>query len=201
MDDLTTPDAVRDHYGQPMQMVLTKEKTRLDRHFRAFIAASPFFVMATSDTSGSCDASPRGDAPGGVAVVDDSTLLIPDRTGNNRVDTMMNIGANPHVGLLFLVPGRRETLRVNGKASITTDRAVLELLSAQGKLPCAAIRVQIEEVYFQCGKAIVRSDLWNPARQVATHELRAFGEVIAEQCGLEGDIQPSVEEAYRNDLY
>lgn len=201
MDELDTPEAVRTYYAEPSALALGKELRRLDRHCRAFIAASPFFVMATSDDQGRCDATPRGDAPGSVVVRDDTTLLIPDRTGNNRVDSMMNIGANPHIGLLFLVPGMRETLRVNGRARIIVDRTILAQLAADGKPPRAVIEVAIEAAYFQCGKAIVRSDLWNAERHVARGAFPPFGEVLAEQCGLDADLQPVLERAYKTDLY
>src|SRR5581483_4198814 len=157
--ELETAEAVRAHYDTPSEIALSKEMKRLDRHCRAFIAASPFVVIATADAHGRADASPRGDAPGFVAVTDDTTLLVPDRRGNNRVDTMLNIAENPHIGLLLMVPGMNETLRVNGKALITIDPVLLAPLKAQNKTPQAAIVVTVEEVYFQCGKALVRSDL------------------------------------------
>ncbi len=144
--ELITPEDVRAYYQDPHPIALAKEMRQLDRHCRDFIALSPFVVVATSDAEGRVDATPRGDAPGFVAVPNARTLLIPDRRGNNRVDTMMNIAENPHVGLLFIVPGRPETLRVNGPARITIDPDLLAPLAADGKPPQAAIRVAIEEV-------------------------------------------------------
>ena len=173
--ELITAEDVRAHYLEPHPIALAKEMRQLDRHCRDFIALSPFLVVATSDAEGRVDATPRGDAPGFVAVPNARTLLIPDRRGNNRVDTMMNIAANPHVGLLFMVPGRPETLRVNGPARISVDPALLAPLAADGKPPQAAIVVSIEEVYFQCGKALLRSHLWEPDRHVASDALAPIG--------------------------
>jgi PPOX class probable FMN-dependent enzyme len=195
--ELKTADAVRGHYKEPHPLALSKELKRLDRYCQDFIAASPFYVIATSDAHGRADATPRGDAPGAVVVLDALTLLIPDRRGNNRVDTMMNIAENPHVGLLFLVPGLLETLRVNGRATLSVDPEVLGRLTADGKPPVAAIRVEIEEVYFQCGKALVRSQLWNPERHVEPADFPPFGQVLAEQSRI--DYDPGLEDLLRDD--
>src|SRR5579862_5417221 len=139
---------IREIYGHPMERTIKKQLPRLEKHSRAFIAMSPFLVMATCDAEGRCDASPKGDAPGFVHVIDDETLLIPDRLGNNRVDTISNLLAAPGVGLIFFVPGLRETLRVNGRARITTDPALLEACAVDGKAPRSGILVSAEEVYF-----------------------------------------------------
>jgi PPOX class probable FMN-dependent enzyme len=203
MDELNTPDAVRAHYETPHPLVVRKQLDRLDRHCRAFITASPFYVIASSDAQGRLDATPRGDAPGSVAVIDDTTLLLPDRRGNNRVDTMMNVAENPHVGLLFFVPGVVETLRVNGRATITVDPGQLAALAADGKPPRAAIRVEVEEVYFQCGKALIRSELWNPERHAPAGALAPFAEVLAEQVGLTDPpaLETAMKTDYRDGLY
>jgi PPOX class probable FMN-dependent enzyme len=203
MDELNTPEAVRGHYEAPHPLVLRKQLDRLDRHCRAFIAASPFYVIASSDAQGRLDATPRGDRPGAVAVVDDATVLLPDRRGNNRLDTMMNVAENPHVGLLFLVPGVVETLRVNGRAGITIDPVLLAQLGAGGRPARAAIRVEVEEVYFQCGKALIRSELWNPERRAPQGALAPLGQVLAEQIGI-GDasgLEASIQADYRGGLY
>ena len=200
---LETPEAVRAHYDEPMDVVIQKDVKRLDQHCRAFIAAAPFVVIATADAQGRADASPRGDAAGFVAVRDDKTLLVPDRRGNNRVDTMLNIAENPHVGLLFMVPGVNETLRVNGTALLTIDEAALAPLAAQGKTPEAAIVVTVEEAYFQCGKALVRSDLWNPERRVDRRSLPSLGRILADQVNLDygADLEQAIEDDLRNGLY
>jgi PPOX class probable FMN-dependent enzyme len=201
--ELNTREAVRAHYDAPHEVALRKEMTRLDHHCRAFIAAAPFVVIATADAHGRADASPRGDAPGFVAVRDDTTIVIPDRRGNNRVDTMMNIAENPHIGLLFMVPGMNETLRVNGHALITIDPALLAPLAAQHKTPQAAIIVTVEEVYFQCGKALVRSDLWNPDRRIARGSLPSLGQILADEVKLSygPELEKAIEDDYRTGLY
>src|ERR1700759_3721467 len=141
LDVVEELEELRELYGPPGERSVKKQLTRLDKHCRAFIARSPFLVMASSDPSGRCDASPKGDAPGFVQVLDDQTLLIPDRLGNNRVDTIGNLLERPGVGLIFFIPGINETLRVNGRARITTDPALLEPLSVNGKVPRSAILI------------------------------------------------------------
>ncbi|MDQ4061011.1 MAG: pyridoxamine 5'-phosphate oxidase family protein [Pseudomonadota bacterium] len=202
-ENLTSKDAVRAHYGQPGELARRKQLAALDQHARAFIALSPFLVIASADAAGRADATPRGDAPGFVAVMDNSTLLIPDRRGNNRVDTMLNIAENPHVGLLFLVPGIDETLRVNGTAWITTDVSRLAPLAAQGKTPAAGLLVRIEEVFFHCGKALIRSQLWDVERQVERRSFPTLGRIIADQiAGADPrTCEQAIEESYRDRLY
>ena len=202
MDTIENPQQLRDLYGEPSERAVKKQLTRLDRHCRNFIALSPFLVIASSDPSGRCDASPKGDAAGFVRVVDDTTLLIPDRLGNNRVDTIGNLLACPGVGLIFFVPGLRETLRVNGRARITSDPALLEPCAVNGKVPRSGILVTAEEVYFHCGKALIRSDLWNPEKHVT--DFPSLGRIIAEQIGDGRSIEESeraTAESYRTRLY
>ena len=194
--------AVRAHYGAPTERSQAKQLDRIDRHARAFIALSPFCVVASADAAGRCDATPRGDAPGFVAVADARTLLLPDRPGNRRVDTMLNVAENPRLGLLFLVPGLQETLRVNGRAVIVTDPEVLAPLSAQGKLPCAALRVSVEEAFFHCGKAVIRSDLWTRGAGQRP-DFPTLGQIFADQiAGADAaETDRSIEDGYRNRLY
>ena len=203
MDTIEDPRQLREIYGAPNERSLKKELTRFDRHCRNFIGLSPFLVIASSDPSGRCDASPKGDMPGFVRVVDDTTLLIPDRLGNNRVDTLGNLLARPGVGLIFFVPGINETLRVNGRASVTTDPALLEPLAVNGKAPRSGILVAAEEIYFHCGKALIRSDLWNPAKHVAQADFPSLGRIITEQIGTGSveDAERSTAESYRTRLY
>ena len=204
MVELTTPEAVRAHYHEPHGLALAKQIDRLDAHCRRFIALSPLLVIASCDGDGRLDATPRGDAPGFVAVLDERTLLIPDRSGNNRVDTMMNLAQHKRIGLLFFVPGAVETLRVNGRAAILAeDEAMLAPLAAKGIPPRAAIRVDVEEVYFQCGKALVRSDLWNPEARIARGTLPPFGQILADQCKIARDpaLDQAIEDDYRSGLY
>jgi PPOX class probable FMN-dependent enzyme len=201
--ELTDRAAVRMHFGTPSNLALAKELRRLDQHCRAFIALSPFCVLASSDADGRCDASPRGDAPGFVAVLDDQTLAIPDRTGNRRVDTMLNLTDNPRIGALFLVPGVNETLRVNGRVRISLEPALLAGMAVNGKPPNAAMLIDIEEVYFQCAKAILRSELWNPDKRVSRGTFPSLGRVLADQIkGAEAaPLEQAIEERYRNSLY
>jgi uncharacterized protein len=195
---------IRELYGEPMERAVKKQLPRLEKHSRAFIALSPFLVIASADPQGRVDASPKGDAPGFVRVLDDRTLLIPDRLGNNRVDTISNLLATPGVGLIFFVPGLRETLRVNGKARVTTDPALLESSIVQGKMPRSGILVTAEEVYFHCGKALIRSDLWNPEKMLKHGDFPSLGRIIAEQIGDGRPVEESeryTAESYRTRLY
>jgi PPOX class probable FMN-dependent enzyme len=169
---VTSEREFREVVGEPSDLALKKQLDRLDEHARAFIARSPFLLMATADAAGRCDVSPKGDAPGFVLVLDESHLVIPDRPGNRRLDGMRNILDNPHVGLIFLVPGREETLRVNGRACVVRDEAILERLVAMGKRPLLAVAVEVEECFLHCAKAFMRSRLWST-------EAIALGEDLA----------------------
>ena len=195
---------IREIYGEPAERAVKKQLPKLEKHSRAFIARSPFIVMATCDAEGRCDASPKGDAPGFVRVLDDHTLLIPDRLGNNRVDTISNLLKSPGIGLIFFVPGLRETLRVNGRAQITTDPALLEPCTVQGKAPRSGILITAEEVYFHCGKALIRSDLWNPEKYIAQKDFPSLGRIITEQIDEGGSVEEAeryTEHSYKTRLY
>ena len=202
-NELRDAESIRAHYGEPSHLAKAKQLDHLDRHCRAFIALSPFVVIATSGADGRADASPRGDKPGFVAVIDDRTLLVPDRTGNKRVDTMLNLTASGSVGLLFMVPGIYETLRVNGSAEATIDPGVLTQLTADGKSAKAALVVRVEEVFFQCGKALIRADLWNPERHVPRANFPSLAKVLADQItgANEEEYERRIEEQYRIGLY
>ena len=203
MDTIEDPQRLREIYGEPNERAVKKQLSRFDRYSRDFIARSPFLVVASSDPSGSCDASPKGDAPGFVQVVDDRTLLIPDRLGNNRVDTLANLVARPGVGLIFFVPGVNETLRVNGRARVTTDPALLEPLAVNGKVPRSVILVSADEIYFHCGKALIRSDLWNPQKQIRRDEFPSLGRILADQIGgvTVEESERLTAESYQTRLY
>lgn len=164
-------------YGEPAPMSLLKETAFIAPAYRALIEASPFVVIATSGPDG-LDCSPRGDPAGFVRIEDEKTILIPDRPGNNRVDSLRNILRDPRVGLLFLIPGMGETLRINGRATITVDPALRESFAMNGKPAKAVIRIAVDAVYFQCQKAIVRSDLWNAARHVERSSLPTAGAIL-----------------------
>lgn len=177
--------ALRALYGEPSIRAASKVLSRLDAHCRAFIGLSPFCVLATAAADGSADCSPKGDAPGFVRVLDDETLLIPDRPGNNRVDSMSNVVENPNVGLIFFVPGMNETLRINGKAGITTDGALLEPLSVNGKRPRTGLVVKVEEAFLHCAKALMRSKLWDPERRIDRESFPSLGRILADQTGVQ----------------
>jgi uncharacterized protein len=164
MSTIDSVDALRALYGQPGERAVAKEQARLDAPTRAFIACSPFLVMGTASADGRCDVSPKGDAPGFVHVLDDQHLAIPDRLGNNRLDGLRNVVENPHVGLIFFIPGREDTLRVNGRASISRDEALLERLAVNGKRPQTAVVVEVEQTFMHCARAFKRAGLWQPER-------------------------------------
>ena len=176
---VTDAAALRTLYGEPSDGAIAKEVDHVHPHYRAMIEASPFMVMATSGPDG-LDVSPRGDPPGFVVVENETTLLIPDRRGNNRTDSLGNLIADPRIALLFLIPGVGETLRVNGRAEISVDPVLLERFPAQGKLPRSVIVVHVERAYFQCPKALVRSDLWNPAKHVERRSLPSSGTILGD---------------------
>lgn len=164
-------------YGAPVKRSLEKEVDRLTPHYRAFVEAAPFVALASAGEGG-LDVSPRGDGPGFVAVGDDRTLLLPDRRGNNRIDTLRNVVEDPRVALLFLIPGVGETLRVNGRAEISVDPALLARFEVDGKAPRTVLVVRIERVYFQCSRAVVRADLWNPEKRVPRGSLPSAGDIL-----------------------
>jgi len=166
-------------YGSPGEASRKKEVDHVHPHYRAFIEAAPFAVLATSGPDG-LDASPRGDPAGFVVVEDEKTLLLPDRRGNNRMDSLLNIIADPRVALLFLVPGVGETLRVNGSARISVDPALLARFEMDGKLPRSVLVVDVQTVYFQCSRALLRSRLWDPQTQVARSALPSVGRILSD---------------------
>jgi uncharacterized protein len=157
---ITTEKELREIMGYPSEIVTRKTINYIDEHCKNFIEQSPFITIATSDLSGNFDVSPKGDPAGFVKILNDKVLAIPDRPGNRKADTLSNIIQNPNIGLIFLIPGIKETLRVNGEAKIVTDEKVLELLSCQGKLPSFAIIVNVKEAFMHCAKCIIRSNLW-----------------------------------------
>lgn len=178
---VTDPDVLRGLYGQVPKRAAGKVHTRLDRHDRAFIAASPFLVLATAAPGGLLDVSPRGDLAGFVHVLDERTLVLPDRPGNNRIDSLLNVLSDPRASMIFLVPGLGHTLRVNGTAVVSTDPAVRELGAVRGRLPVTALVLTVAEVLYQCPRALVRSKLWDPAVQVDPSSLATLDEVLADQ--------------------
>ena len=182
---IDTVEELRSSYGEPSERAVKKSLDRLDRHCRHFIELSPFVVIASSGADGRADCSPRGDAAGFVAVLDDRTVLLPDRRGNNRADSLSNVLENPYVGLLFLIPGVDETLRLNGRAALTTDPALLDPLAVNGRAPRSGLVVEVEEVFLQCTKALVRARLWaDESRVDRKAALPSFGQMLADHIGL-----------------
>jgi PPOX class probable FMN-dependent enzyme len=175
---ITTIEQLEALYGVPVPRSLTKEINYISDHYRAFIEASPFMIIASIAPEG-LDCSPRGDPAGFVRVVDDKTVLIPDRPGNNRLDTLKNIIRDPRVSLLFLIPGAGETLRINGRARLTTDPGLCASFEINGKAPRSIVEVIADRVYFQCQKALVRSKLWAPETQIIRDTLPTAGEIMA----------------------
>jgi PPOX class probable FMN-dependent enzyme len=178
MSFITTVEQLEAIYGQPSEAALMKEVAHITPHYRAFIAASPFVLLATSGPEG-LDCSPRGDLPGFVRIADEKTLLLPDRRGNNRVDSLRNIVRDPRAALLFLIPGVGNTLRVNGRARLSVDPALLQSFAIEGKAPRSVIEFAVESVYFQCSRALLRSELWNPAKHVDPKSLPSAGDILA----------------------
>jgi len=202
MTTITDTEALRERYTEPAEMVRKKILPALDAHARRFIALSPFLTIATSGPHGA-DCSPRGDAPGFVRVVDERTIHIPDRRGNNLLDTLSNLLVRPDVGLLFFVPGVSETLRVNGMAKIVTDPTALAPLAMKSIVPSSALEVSVRQVYFHCGRSLIRADLWNPDKRIRRQDFPSLGTVLADQ--MKGvDAQKADERltaAYTTNLY
>jgi PPOX class probable FMN-dependent enzyme len=174
---IRTEAQLRALIGEPAPLTCAKISDRLNPMTRLFIERSPFVCLATSDARGHCDLSPRGDPAGFVRILDDRTLLLPERPGNRIADSLRNMLANPHVGLLFLVPGVTDTFRVNGRATLTTDPALLAPCAVEGKVPALGVLVDIDEAYTQCSKAFLRSHLWDPQRHVDPATMPTGGQV------------------------
>ena len=184
--NILTLEALRALYAPARERSVKKELTQLDAYCQRFVALSPFVVIASCDVDGAMDASPRGGAPGFVKAIGDGTLLIPDSPGNNRLDTLENIVHTGRIGLLFLLPGVDESLRVNGRAVLSTDDADLDLCAEPKRRPKLVIRVMVEAAYLHCAKALMRSDLWNPTLHLNRSGLPSMGEMLKDQIG--GDM-------------
>jgi PPOX class probable FMN-dependent enzyme len=176
-ETVETEAQLRALIGAPAPLVVSKVVARLNDLTRKFIELSPFLCLATSDRAGNCDVSPRGDPRGFVRILDDQTLLIPERPGNRLADSLCNLLENPRVGLLFIIPGVTDTFRVNGRATLTTDQALLALSAVEGKVPSLGILVDIEAAFTHCSKAFLRSQLWDPASFVERSALPTNGEI------------------------
>ncbi len=187
-DVIDSIEALREIVGMPGKVVIDKVQPEIDELSAAWIAASPFVLIASVDAQGNVDVSPKGDPPGFVHILDSKTLLIPDRPGNRRVDTLGNILQHPKIGLIFLVPGKAETLRVNGRARIVRDAQWREQFAVNGKAPALLIAVTAEEVFFHCHKCILRSQLWETVDSPANDHLPGLAEIIIKQAKLDATL-------------
>jgi uncharacterized protein len=203
VDEITTADELRALLGTPTAAAAGKERDALDDLHRQWLAASPFCLVATSGADGSCDVSPKGDPPGFTLVLDDRTIALPERAGNRRADGFHNILRNPHVGLVYLLPGRGDTLRINGRARLVRDADLLDRMVEKGHRPLLAMVVEVEQVFFHCAKAFLRSQLWEPgswrpdavpSRARIAHRQERAGEDLA-------DIERYYAETYAAGLY
>ncbi|NDW03652.1 pyridoxamine 5'-phosphate oxidase family protein [Jiella pacifica] len=204
MSTIRTVEELRSVYKPALERSIQKEMKALDKHAKAFLAISPFLLIGSSAPGGRADVSPKGDQPGFVHALDDKTIAIPDRPGNNRLDTFENILGNPQVGLIFLVPGMNETLRINGRAELRIDADLLAMFEYQGKLPISVLVVHVEEVYLHCAKAFMRSGLWDPSTFIDRSSFPSFGAMLKDQIALDepaADIDRNLAERYKVTLY
>jgi uncharacterized protein len=203
-DIITSEDQLREIIGEPPERVVAKVTSTIDAHVRDFIARSPFVVVASSDANGNVDVSPKGDPAGFVQVLDDHTLAIPDRLGNRRVDTFTNILQNPKVGLYFLIPGKPDTLRISGTATIVRDQALRETMAIKGKAPDLALVVAVEEAFIHCAKCMIRSELWDSRTWPDTTGMASLAQIMIDHGKLSariGDMEEIVATSYRDRLY
>jgi len=203
-EPITSEEALRSHYGDPLAIAVAVTKTFLDEHHQNFIRNSPFVCLASAATDGQPNVSPKGDVPGFVHILDSKTLVIPDRPGNNKVETFENLIGNPKIAMIFFIPGIKESLRVHGVAKIVRGSDMLELGKVGKKLPPSALVVSVTKAYMHCGKAFIRSRLWAPESHVADGIIAPFSQVVKEQANAPMDVeevQEQLERAYREELY
>jgi PPOX class probable FMN-dependent enzyme len=204
MQFITSRDELRSVYKPASEGSLRKELKALDSHAASFIGRSPFVLIGTTDGKGHADVTPKGDRPGFVAVLDSRTIAIPDRPGNNRLDTLENLLEEPAIGLLFLIPGMDETLRINGKAKITADDSLRARFEVDGKLPQAVIVVTVEATYMHCAKAFMRSQLWHPESWPDRKSLPTLGQILKDQLALDQSAEAMdlwLDDAYANSMW
>ena len=201
---VTTEEQLREVLGYPHPSTIAKIVPTLDAHCRAFIAKSPFMLIASADTQGNIDVSPKGDPPGFVQALDDVTLVIPDRLGNRLADTFRNILQTGKVGLIFLVPGKQETLRVSGNAIIVRDGWLREQMAIDGKIPNFAIVVTIEKIFFHCAKCVIRSKIWDSDQWADLEGLPSLAQILVDHGKLSDSVeemQVMIDQSYRDRLY
>lgn len=202
---LSSEEEIRDLLGYPSELVKKKTIHYIDIHCRNFISMSPLLFLSTSDDQGYCDVSPRGDAPGSVLVLDDKHLVVPERPGNRRIDSLRNILLNSRVGMIFIIPGLEETLRINGKAFIIKDEKILEQMEAKDKKPLLGIAVEVEECFIHCAKAFKRSGVWNSQSWMDANTLPSIPSILSDHVKsseyTEEVIRKGLQESYKNRLY
>ncbi|UCZ53829.1 pyridoxamine 5'-phosphate oxidase family protein [Bacillus shivajii] len=202
---ITHKEQLSNILGEPSSLAKNKVIDLLDEHCKTYISSSPFLILSTSDSEGKCDSSPRGDAPGFVHVIDEKHLVIPERPGNRRADSLTNILENGHVGLLFMIPGFGETLRVNGKGYLIQDREVLQNMAVNGKVPLLGIAVTVEQAYIHCAKAIKRSNLWEGDKWPTVEHLSSAGKMLKDHANMKDQSEYALNqqliEGYSNRLY
>lgn len=201
---VTTAEELKALIGEPGELVIRKQLSELDHHMQAFIAESPFLLLGTYDRDGRCDVSPRGDLPSVAKVLDAKTLVIAERAGNRRADSLQNIIETGRVGMLFVIPGLGESLRVNGSACVIRDDEVLATMSMQGKSPVVGIAIEVEECYLQCAKALIRSKLWQPPQPLKTPSLSCFAQILIDQTRVDETVESlaeKIQQSYANRLY
>ena len=201
---ITERISLENHYDPPLEIAKSIMLNSLDKYHITYIENAPFVCIATSDSEGQPTISPKGDAPGFVELRDKNTLIIPDRIGNNKLESFHNLVENPKIGLIFMIPGMKETLRISGIAQIITDDEILKFAQIGQKNVKTGLVVTITKCYFHCGKAIIRSKLWNEENKISKDKLPSFGKIINEQAKLQESIQSSdnlVEHVYKNELY
>lgn len=201
-EKITSEKELRDIVGYSSPLVSKKTIYELDSHCIEFIHHSPMIFISTSDNNGKCDVSPRGDSAGFIHIIDNKHFVIPERPGNRRLDSILNILSNPHIGIIFIIPKLEETLRINGTACVVKDSKVLESMKANGKVPSFGIGVTVEECYMHCAKAFKRSRLWDPESWQDVNELPKPSKILAAHTGVkEEDVSKSLKESYEKRLY
>lgn len=204
MEFVNSVEELRTHYKAAHDRAVKKELPFLDAHARNFLARSPFVLIGSQDGNGNADVTPKGDKPGFVAMLDDVTIAIPDRPGNNRLDTWENIVANPAVGLLFLIPGMNETLRINGEGRITVDADLRAQLAVDGREPATVLVVKVKAVYMHCAKAFMRSELWSPESWPDRADMPTLGAILRDQLALAQSVEEldqGIDESYRKTMW
>lgn len=197
---IDSPEKLRTLYGPAKERALKKQQSELDVHCRRYIELSPFVVLASSGLDKKLDASPRGGAPGFVKIVDSHTLLLPDSPGNNRLDTLENIIETGRIGMLFLIPGVDETLRVNGAAELRMDTHYLDICQTEVRRPKLVIKITVQEAYLHCAKAFMRSGLWNPDARIDRKRLPTMNQMVGEQTGLQSETEEETLKRYLTEL-